>query len=394
VSRDYSRVTEFIRELYGREAEVPLHAPRFVGREEELVADCIRSTFVSYVGEYVGLLENSVSQFVGSRFGVAIVNGTEALHVALMLAGVERGDEVVTQSLSFVATSNAIAYCGAAIVYIDVDLDTLGLSPTSLEDFLSTETTTKADGFTYNRRSGRRIKACVPVHTLGFPCKIDAILEICGRRNIVVIEDAAESLGSRYKHRHTGTFGQMGVLSFNGNKIVTTGGGGMILTDDEQLAGRGRYISSTAKRPHRWEFYHDEIGYNLRMPNVNAAIGVAQMESLPFFVERKRETARLYKEFFATTDFAFVSEPENSESNYWLNSVRVESAQERDELLRHCNDGGIAARPLWRLSHTLPMYKDCQTAELTNAEAIQATVVNLPSSVRTNLEVSTQEQDR
>ncbi len=294
----FKEIVSFIKSLYPDENPVPLHAPRFNGNEKKYLVECIDTTFVSYVGEYVKLLEEHIRNFTGARYAVATVNGTEALHLALILAGVKPGDEVLTQAMTFVATANAIAYCQAHPVFLDVERSTLGLDPEKLEDFLELNGVVKPDGFCYNRVTGRRISAGVPMHTFGHPARIDQIVDICRKHHLAVVEDSAEALGSFYKRQHAGTFGDFGILSFNGNKPVTAGGGGMIITNNESLGFQAKHISTTAKLPHPWEFIHDRVGYNSRMPNINAAVGCAQMEKLPQVIENKRQTAQLYKEFF------------------------------------------------------------------------------------------------
>ncbi|EDP73501.1 LegC family aminotransferase, partial [Hydrogenivirga sp. 128-5-R1-1] len=342
--------------------------------------DTIRSTFVSSVGEYVNEFERKIAKYTGAKFAVATVNGTSALHTALLLSGVKEGDEVITQLLTFVATCNAIKYCGAEPVFVDISLKTLGMSPESLKEFLD-KNAEERNGYAYNKITGRRIKACVPMHTFGHPVEIDKIIEICSEYNIDVIEDAAESLGSFYKNKHTGTFGKFGVLSFNGNKIITTGGGGMILTNDEELAKKAKHITTTAKVPHPYEYFHDEIGYNYRMPNINAALGVAQLEQLENFLKIKRKIAQEYKIFFDKKGINFFTEPENSYSNYWLNAVILDNKKQRDEFLEITNKNGIQTRPVWTLMYKLPMYKNCFKTDTPNAEYIEERVVNIPSGV-------------
>lgn len=377
----FEQIVAFIRGLYGNPEFVPLHEPRFIGNEKKYVIYCIDSTFVSSVGEYVNRFESIVADYVGAKYAVATVNGTSALHAAFILAGVKQGDEVLTQALTFIATPNAITYTGAKPVFIDSDRDTLGMSPESLEEFLQASTFQKDDGC-YNKISGCKISACVPMHVFGHPVKIDLIKDICDRYRIVLIEDAAESLGSFYKGRHTGTFGALGVLSFNGNKIITTGGGGMIVTDDEALAKRAKHITTTARLTHKWAFVHDEVGYNYRMPNINAALGCAQMEELKGFIESKRELAEIYREFFDKLGIKFLTEPEGAKSNYWLNTIILKDMAERDAFLEYSNSKGIMTRPVWTLMNKLEMYKDCQSTSLENSIWIEERAVNIPSSAR------------
>ena len=376
----FETIVRFIREEYG-EGPVPLHAPIFQGREKAYLNECIDSTFVSSVGPFVTAFEKQLANYVGSRHAVAVVNGTQGLFLALRLAGAEPGTEVLTQSLTFIATANAISYTGAVPVFLDVEEETLGLSPRALETFL-VENAVSRDGRPCNRLTGRPIAACVPMHTCGHPCRIAEIVKICDSYGIPVVEDAAESLGSRSGGRHTGTFGRLGVFSFNGNKIVTTGGGGMIVTDDEELARKAKHLTTTAKLPHRWEFVHDEIGFNFRLPNLNAAIGVAQMEQLPKMLAHKRSLAQRYRQFFGSLPLRFVVEPADTESNYWLCTVLFRNAEERDAFLAHSNDREIATRPLWRPMHRLPMYAAAPAGPLPCTEDLYARAVNLPSGVR------------
>ena len=358
-----------------------MHAPTFAGKEKKYILDCIDSTFVSSIGEYVNRFEQKVADYTGAQFAVATVNGTAALHVALIISGVKLQEEVITQAVSFVATANAISYCGASPVFLDSDLDTLGLSPQALQNFLSKNTEQREDGFAYNLKTGRKITACIPMHVFGHPVKIDEIKTLCRQHNITLIEDAAEALGSFYKERHCGTFGTLGVLSFNGNKIITTGGGGMILTDDEELAIRAKHLTTTAKIEHPWEYVHDEVGFNYRMPNINAALGCAQMEQQNYLLSKKRKLAEAYSDFFSTQNISFVREPHGCLSNYWLNAIILQNRKERDEFLKICNGDKIMARPLWKLLPELPMYLHCQTDSLKNARWLQDRIVNIPSSV-------------
>lgn len=377
----HQAIINFIRGLYQTVEFIPLHEPKFVGNEKAYVIDCIDSTFVSSVGAYVDRFEKMMAEYTGAKYAIATVNGTAALHVALKLVGVNRGDEVITQPLSFIATCNAISYCGATPVFVDVDRDTLGLSSDSLRSFFL-ENTTQTSAGCINNRTGRKISAVVPMHTFGHPCRIDEIAKICEEYSIPLIEDAAESLGSYYRGRHTGTFGKLGAFSFNGNKTITTGGGGMIITDDEALAKRAKHITTTAKQPHPYEFIHDEIGYNYRLPNINAALGCAQMESLSRLLESKRLIASAYAEFFSTSNVSFVQEPDQAKSNYWLNALILEDKQARDFFLKELNDAGVMARPAWRLMSELSMFQDCQSTDLSNARWLEERVVNIPSSAR------------
>ena len=376
----FNNVIHFIKNMYPGGKPIPLHEPRFVGNEKKYLNECIDSTFVSSVGKFVDEFEKKIAHYTGTKYAVATSNGTSALHIALLLANVENNDEVITQPLTFVATCNAINYCGAQPVFVDVDQDTMGMSPSALKEFLKNNTSIKNQQC-INNKTGRVIKACVPMHTFGHPCKIDEIKDICNKYHIALIEDAAESLGSYYKNKHTGTFGQMGVMSFNGNKIITAGGGGCIITDDETLAKKAKHLTTTAKVPHKWKYAHDMIGYNYRMPNLNAALLVAQLEQLDGFLENKRLLANKYKEFFKKSDIVFVTELENSKSNYWLNTIILKDGQQRDLLLDEANSKGVMVRPIWVLMNKLPIFKNAQNGNLTNSEWLEQRVVNIPSSV-------------
>ena len=362
------------------EGPIPLHRPVFEGNERRYLIDCVDSNFVSSVGAKVTEFENRVAAFTGAGYAVATVNGTAALHVAIELAGVKPGDEVISQALTFIATCNAITYAGAKPLFIDVDIDTMGLSPSSVRNFLEDNAEKRVDG-TFNKLSGKRISACVPMHTFGFPCRIAQIAEICADWNIALIEDAAESLGSYVGSRHTGTFASMATLSFNGNKVITTGGGGMIITDDSELAIRAKYITTTAKVPHPYEFVHDEIGYNYRMPNLNAALGCAQMERLDEFLMVKAQLADQWNTFFKNSGADFVKAIDGNKANHWLNAVILDSKEDRDEFLKMTNDHNVMTRPIWALMSKLPMFKDCQTDGLENSLWLEDRVVNIPSSV-------------
>lgn len=376
-----------IRGIYGN-GPVPLHRPIFAGDEKARLLECIDSNFVSSAGELIGEFERQVAEFTGVRYAVATVNGTAAIQVALRLAGVESGDEVITQALTFVATANAVAYTGALPVFIDVDEDTLGLSPEALERFLEDRAEATEKGL-INGDTGRRIAAVLPMHTFGHPARIEAIAEICERYGLPLVEDAAEALGSwidspadtAITRRHAGTTGRLGTLSFNGNKIITTGGGGMILTDDAELAARAKHLTTTAKRPHTYEFAHDELGYNYRMPNLNAALGVAQMARLPEIIAAKREVAARYEAFFADRPETFITERPGTTANYWLNAILMADRAERDALLEATNAEGIMTRPIWELMTDLPMYQHCQHDGLAVSRWLQDRIVNLPSSV-------------
>jgi perosamine synthetase len=378
----YEEVVSFIQDLYGTKQNIPLHAPVFKGNEKKYVSECIDSTFVSSVGKFVDRFENIMVDYTGARKAVVCVNGTNALHMALMLVGVERHDEVITQALTFVATCNAIAYIGAYPVFIDVDKDTMGLSPKAMTFWLKENAEIKEKNC-YNKRTGRRIKACVPMHTFGHPVHLDELVELCNEYHLELVEDAAESLGSFYKGKHTGTFGKVGILSFNGNKTITTGGGGMLLFQDKEMGKIAKHLTTQAKIPHRWAFVHDQIGYNYRMPNINAALGCAQMEQIDKILVNKRETAEKYKVFFeGNTDIKFFIEPDDCKSNYWLNSVVLKDKQSQQDFLQYTNDNGVMTRSSWELMNKLPMYKDCETDRLKNTQWFADRVVNIPSSVR------------
>ncbi len=430
---DYRTIIDFIRSLYPNRDLIPLHEPHFGGTEKKYVMDCIDSTFVSSVGKYVDRFEEMVHEYTGTRKAVATVNGTAALHIALLLAGVQPGDLVITQPLTFIATCNAISYCGAEPVFVDINRETLGLSPDRLENWLAENTITEygvcyykgvhelhefqehADSTveTHNPNRGfqqktccgtnqrpfnsndhqfvnirgigglKKISACVPMHTFGHPCEIDRIVKICDRYHIPVVEDSAESIGSYYRGQHTGTYGKLGILSFNGNKTITTGGGGMILTNDEELGKLAKHITTTAKKPHPWLFEHDMTGYNYRLPNINAAIGCAQMETLPDILSRKRDLAHRYQEFFDhIPEVEFVPEPPNSISNHWLNCILLSNEQERDKFLQETNNQRVMTRPAWILMNRLQMFSSAICGKLDIATDVAARLVNIPSSVR------------
>lgn len=374
----YNDLIRLIRDHYATDAFIALHEPSFNGNEKTYLCECIDSTFVSSVGVFVDRFEAMCADFTGSKYAIATVNGTAALHIALILAGVKPQSEVITQPLTFIATCNAISYCGAHPVFIDVDRDTMGLSPTALRTFLEQYARIEGD-HCINTSSGRIISAVVPMHTFGHPCRIDEITDICREYRIALVEDAAESLGSTYKNRHTGTFGLLGTLSFNGNKTITTGGGGMILTNDPELAKAAKHLTTTAKIPHPYEYVHDHIGYNYRLPNINAALGVAQMEQLETILEKKRVLANLYKQFFENSPITFVTEPSSAHSNYWLNSVILSDKTERDQFLKVTNESGVMTRPIWKLMNTLSMFENAQCGDLNNALWLEERVVNLPS---------------
>jgi aminotransferase in exopolysaccharide biosynthesis len=377
----FKEFVNFIKTQFPHRDFIPLHEPCFIGNEKKYLNDCIDSTFVSSVGQYVDLFEEKMCELTGAKHCIAIVNGTNALHLSLLLAGVKNGDEVLTQSLSFIATANAIKYCNANPHFVDVDRETLGLSPTLLKKYLA-EIAEVKDGTCYNKKTGKKIAACVPMHTFGLPIYIDELVQVCNKYHIPVVEDAAESLGSFYKKKHTGTFGLLGTFSFNGNKTITCGGGGAIVTNDDELAKKAKHLSTQAKVPHQWEYMHDEIGYNYRMPNINAALACAQLEQLEKFITNKRDLAKTYHKFFNDMGIDFVPETKEARSNYWLNAVLFKDKKERDQFLEYSNNNGVMTRPVWELMTNLPLFKECQQDGLENSKWLAERVVNIPSSVR------------
>jgi len=379
---NYSQIISFIKETYKTEGFVPLSVPQFIGNEKKYLEECIDTTFVSSVGKFVDRFEEMVAEYTGAKKAIVCVSGTNALHMAMLLVGVERDDEVLTQALTFIATCNAISYIGAHPVFIDVDKDTMGLSPKAVKAWLEDNAEIKNE-ICYNKTTGRRIKCCVPMHTFGHPVHLDELVEVCKEWHIELVEDAAESIGSFYKGKHTGTFGKVGAISFNGNKTITTGGGGMLLFMDEELGQFAKHLTTQAKVPHRWEFVHDHIGYNYRMPNINAALGCAQMEHLEEFILNKRETAAKYAEFFKNMqDVEFFTEPTDCRANYWLNAVILKDKQAQLDFLQQTNDNGVMTRPIWELMNRLPMFEHCQNDGLKNTIWFADRVVNIPSSVR------------
>lgn len=342
---DYSKVISFIQQLYGSADFVPLSVPRFIGNEKKYLEECIDTTFVSSVGKFVDRFEEEMALYTGTKKAVVCVSGTNALHMSLMLVGVERDDEVLTQALTFIATCNALSYIGARPIFIDVDKTTMGLSPDAMKEWLVRNAEIK-NGQCYNKHTGRRVKACVPMHTFGHPVRIEELVALCEEYHIELVEDAAESIGSRYKNRHTGTFGKVGAISFNGNKTITTGGGGMMLFQDEELGKQAKHITTQAKISHRWEFRHDHIGYNYRMPNINAALGCAQLENLDKYIESKRQVAAEYEEFFKNIPgMEFFVDSEDTFSNYWLNAVILKDKEAQLDFLQQTNDNGVMTRP-------------------------------------------------
>lgn len=378
----YEKTINFIKELYGNQEFTPLSVPVFVGNEKKYLNECIDTTFVSSVGKFVDRFEENMARYTGAKKAVVCVSGTNALHISMKMVGVECNDEVLTQALTFIATCNAISYIGAHPVFLDVDKSTMGLSPDAVKAWLVKNAEIK-NGQCYNKRTGRRVKACVPMHTFGHPVRIEELAHVCAEYHIELVEDAAESIGSKYKGQHTGTFGKVGAISFNGNKTITTGGGGMMLFQDEELGRMAKHITTQAKVPHRWEFRHDQIGYNYRMPNINAALGCAQLENLDRYIADKRQTAAAYAEYFQhVDDVDFFTEPEDCFSNYWLNVVLLKDKEAQQCFLQETNDNGVMTRPIWELMSRLPMFEQCEHDELENTIWFADRVVNIPSSVK------------
>lgn len=378
---DFNSIVSFIKEQFNTEKFIPLHVPHFGGNEKKYLLETIDSTFVSSVGAYVDQFEVMMRDITQTQKAVAVVNGTAGIQVGLRLVGVKAGDEVITQALTFVATANAIAYQNATPIFLDVDMDTMGLSPKAVLIFLEEFGDLREDGC-YNKKTGKKIGACVPMHTFGFPVHLDELLAVCDAWKIPVVEDAAESLGSEYKGKPTGSLGKVGVFSFNGNKIVTCGGGGAIVTNDIEIGEKGKYLTTTAKIPHPYEYVHDEMGYNFRMPNLNAALACAQLEQLENFIENKRKLAKEYQSFFATTGIKFRTETPETKANYWLMCLELENKRERDFFLETTNTNDVMTRPIWQLMYRLPMYSHCQRDQNLNAEFLEERIVNIPSSVR------------
>lgn len=382
--RSYEEIIKFIQETFNTKEFIPLHAPTFNGNERKYVLETIDSTFVSSVGRYVEEFENLIKDYTGSKYAIATVNGTSALHMSLILAGVKKDDLVITQALSFIATCNAISYLNASPIFVDVDIETLGMSPDFLEFFLK-ENTYQQNGSCYHKISNRRISACVPMHTFGHPVKIEKISELCLKYNLILVEDAAESIGTFQNGIHTGNFGKVAAFSFNGNKTVTCGGGGVIVTNDEKFGKLGKHLTTQAKIPHKWDFIHDQIGYNYRLPNINAALACAQLEQIETIIFDKRKIANSYKVFFKDSQFKFVEEPNGARSNYWLNCIIANDIKHRNETLEILNEGKIMSRPCWTLMHRLEMFKNCYRDSLENSVWIEERLINLPSSYRENL---------
>ena len=377
----FSDIINFIRHNFKNREIIPLHEPKFNGNEKEYILDCIDSTYVSSVGAYVDRFELMMALKSQTTKAIAVVNGTAGIQVALKLCGVGPGDEVITQALTFIATANAISYLGASPIFLDVDLDTMGLSPIAVSGFLENHGELR-NGVCFNKKTNKKIAACLPMHTFGFPVHIEKLIEICDRWNIPIVEDAAESLGSEYNGKSTGSFGKFGVFSFNGNKIVTCGGGGAIVTNDRKLGINAKHITTTAKVSHPFEYIHDDIGYNFRMPNLNAALACAQLEQLDSFLDNKRMLALEYKSFFDSMGIYFRTELPNTKANYWLMCLELENRRDRDSFLKETNDNKVMTRPIWQLLFKLPMYEGCQRDSQRNANYLEDRIVNIPSSVR------------
>ena len=374
-------VIHFIKNKYKSKKYICLHEPVFNGNEKKYLEECIDSTYVSSVGPFVDKFEKLINDITNTNRTTAVVNGTAALQVGLRLVGVKKDDEVITQALTFVATANAIAYNNAQPIFLDVDFDTMGLSAKAVGDFLDEFGELREDGC-YNKKSGRRIAACMPMHTFGFPVHLDELIKVCDFWKIPIVEDAAESLGSEYKGLPTGSFGEVGAFSFNGNKIVTAGAGGAIVTKNKLLGDRAKFLTTTAKEPHKYEFIHNEIGYNFRMPNINAALGCAQLEQLPSFIEDKRNLAKDYEIFFQEKGIKFRTETEDTKANYWLMCIELENKTDYNNFLKHTNNSSVMTRPVWELMSNLPMYIDCQRDSQKNAKILKNRIINIPSGVR------------
>ena len=375
----YDDFISFIKEVYPSKNFIPLHEPIFIGNEKKYLIDCIDSSYVSSIGAYVDKFEKSIAKYTSSKYAIATSSGTSALHISLLISDVKENHEVITQPLTFVATCNAISYCKAHPIFLDVDKDTMGLSPKALSSFLKFNTFFQDDQC-INLKTGRIIKACLPMHTFGHPCRIEEIKDICDKYNLTLIEDCAESLGSFYKYKHTGTFGKIGTLSFNGNKVITSGGGGCIITNDESLAKKAKHLSTTARVKHEWAYSHDTTGYNYRMPNLNSALLLAQLENLDEILQKKRELTKRYLKFFKDKSYKFVEEPENCYSNYWLNSLIFNNKSERDLFLTETNSKGVMTRPFWIMMNKLIMFENAECHSLKNSEWLEERVVNIPST--------------
>jgi perosamine synthetase len=376
----YKEIVGFIRSIYGENKNLSLHEPIFIGNEKKYIIDALDSTYVSSVGPYVDRFEERFADYVGSKYAIATVNGTAALHIALKLSGVSDNDEVITQPMTFVATANAISYCNAKPIFIDIDKDTLSLSPSILESWLANETFIE-NNLCYNKKTNNVIRACLPMHTFGHINHIQELKEVCLKNHINLIEDAAEAMGSFVGDTHSGRFGDFGIFSFNGNKIMTSGGGGMIITDNEKLAIRARDLTTTARKVEDFEYFHDEIGYNYRLPNINAALGCAQLEKIDYFLDKKRDISNKYKKYFNQLDIEYLDERDGTKSNFWLNTIIFKSKNERSDFIKYSNENHVQTRPSWRLMNKLKPYSECIRGNLDNSEYYADRLVNIPSSV-------------
>ncbi|MEK5184089.1 LegC family aminotransferase [Solibacillus sp. FSL W7-1324] len=380
MNEQWIQFAERVKEMYGKDF-IPLHEPTFNKKEVEYITDCVETGWVSSVGAYVTRFEEDLAKFVGVKRAVAVVNGTAALHIALKVAGVEANDEVLMPSLTFIATANAVSYCQAVPHFIDVHEETLGVDPFKLAVYLQ-EIAEVRNGELFNKQTNRRIKALIPMHTFGHAVHLDELVALAKKYHLVLVEDAAESLGTYYKGKHTGTFGKVNAMSFNGNKIITTGGGGAILTDDIALAEYAKHLTTTAKVPHKWEYVHDEIGYNYRMPNINAALGCAQLEKMDEFLIQKKQLTSKYDELLkGLNGVKLFKQPTHSDSNYWLQTIILDETLDRDEVLAFLNEHGVMSRPIWQPIHKLQMYKKCPKANLQNTTVLEQTIINIASSV-------------
>ena len=380
----YNDLVTLIKDIYPNQKIISLHEPKLIGNEQTYLEDAIKSSYVSSVGPFVNKFEEQLAKYLDVKHVILTVNATSALHISLKLLGANNDTEVLTQSLTFVASCNAIYYCNSNPVFIDVDKNTLGLSADSLEFFLEKNCLIKDDGSCWNKNTNRKVVSCLPMHTFGFPVEIDKIKNICNKYNIELIEDAAEAMGSYYKDIHLGNFGKLGIFSFNGNKILTSGNGGAIITNDDTLADKAKHITTTARIKNQWYIEHDEIGYNYRMSNLNAAVGLAQLENLEYFLKNKRMLGKKYQEKLKSEHFYLFKETENSNANYWLNVLIANSKKERDSILDITNKNNILTRPAWTPMHHLSMNKSCYFENLENTNFLFDRIVNIPSSVTNN----------
>lgn len=379
MNKQWMQFADEVKKMYEKDF-VPLHEPTFNDKEVEYLTDCVKTGWVSSVGAYVTKFEEELAEFVGVKRAVAVVNGTAALHIALKVAGVEADDEVLMPSLTFIATANAVSYCNAIPHFIDVHEETLGVDPFKLGAYLS-EISEVRNGELFNKQTNHRIKAIVPMHTFGHAVHLDELVALAEKYHLVLVEDAAESLGTYYKGKHTGSFGKVNAISFNGNKIITTGGGGAILTDDEALADYAKHLTTTAKLPHKWEYVHDEIGYNYRMPNINAALGCAQLEKMPRFLVHKKQLVVTYEELLQNLEgVRLFKQPAHSESNYWLQTLILDDSMNRDAVLAVLNEQGVMSRPIWQPMHELEMFAECPRMDLKKTVSLKKCIINVPST--------------